>query len=69
MTFITALLKNVKKRVDSELLFTDTDSIAYEIKSEEFINNFLSTNISLILVTIRKIQSFLTRLIKKLLAK
>ena len=69
MTFITALLKNVKKRVDSELLFTDTDSIAYEIKSEEFINNFLSTNISLILVTIRKIQSFLTRLIKKLLVK
>ena len=32
MTSITDLLK---KRFDAELLFTDTDSLAYEIKSED----------------------------------
>ena len=32
MTSITALLK---KHFDSELLFTDTDSLTYEIKSED----------------------------------
>ena len=33
----------IKKNFDAELLFTDTDSLAYEIKSEMFMNNFLST--------------------------
>ena len=31
MTFFTTLLKNF----DAELLFTDTDSLCYEIKSED----------------------------------
>ena len=34
-----------------------------------FVNDFLSTNICLILVTIQKIQSFLVRLIKKVIGK
>ena len=59
----------IKTNFDAELLFTETDSLTYEVKSEMFIKNFLSTNIYLILVTIQKIQSFLIQLIKKLLAK
>ena len=38
MTSITDLLK---KRFDAELLFTDTDSLAYEIKSEDVYEQFL----------------------------
>ena len=53
------------KHFDAELLFTDTDSLTYEIKSEDVYEECLSTNICLILVTIQKIQSFLTTLIKK----
>ena len=60
---------SIKKYFDAELLFTDTDSLIYEIKSEDFMENFLSTNLCLTLVTIRKIQGFLTRLIKKLMVK
>ena len=60
---------SIKKHFDAELLFTDTDSLIYEIKSEDFMENFLSTNLCLTLVTIRKIQGFLTRLIKKLMVK
>ena len=59
----------IKKRFDPELLFADTDSLAYEINHKMFMKNFLSTNYCLILVTIQKIQSFLTRLIKMLLVK
>ena len=59
----------IKKRFDAELLFTVTDSPAYEIKSENVYQEFLGTNICLILVTIRKIQTFLARLIKMLLVK
>ena len=59
----------IKKHFDAEFLFTDTDSLTYEIKSEDVYEEFLSTNICLTLVTIQKIQSFLTRLIKKLLVK
>ena len=59
----------IKTNFDAELLFTETDSLTYEVKSEMFIKNFLSTNIYLILVTIQKIQTFLIQLIKKLLAK
>ena len=59
----------IKNHVDAKLLFTDTDSLTYEIKSEDVYEEFLSTNICLTLVTIQKIQSFLMRLIKKLLAK
>ena len=59
----------IKTNFDAELLFTETDSLTYEVKSKMFIKNFLSTNIYLILVTIQKIQTFLIQLIKKLLAK
>ena len=58
----------VKKNFDAELLFTDTDSLTYEIKSEDVYEEFFKYK-DLILVTIQKIQSFLIRLIKKLLAK
>ena len=59
----------IKKHFDVKLLFTDTDSFTYEIKSEDVLTIFLSTNICLISVTIPKIQSFLISLIKKLLVK
>ena len=36
MTFTTTLLK----KIDAELLFTDTDSLAYEIKSENVYEEF-----------------------------
>ena len=56
----------IKKHFDVELLFTDTDSLSYEVKSKK---NFLSTKICLTLVTIQKIQSSLMSFIKKLLVK
>ena len=59
----------IKKHFDAELLFTDTNSLTYQIKPKDFMKNFLSTNICLTLLTIQKIQSFLIRLIKKLLLK
>ena len=59
----------IKNHFDAELLFTDTDSLTYEIKSEDVYQEFLSTNICLTSVTIQMIQNFLTRLIKKLLVK
>ena len=37
MTFITTLLK---KKFDAEFLFTDTDSLTYEIKSENVYEEF-----------------------------
>ena len=58
----------IKKHFDAELLFTDTGSLMNE-NEKMFMKSFLSTNTCLILVTIRKIQSFLMRLIKKLLVK
>ena len=59
----------IKKKFDAELLFTDTDSLTYEIKSENVYEEFLSGKICLTLVVIQKIQSFLMRLIEKLLDK
>ena len=49
----------VIKCFDSKLLFSDADSLAYEIKSEDVYEEFLSIKICLTLVTIRKIQSLL----------
>ena len=62
MISITILSKRI-------LLFTDTDSLTYEIKSKHVYKSFLSGKICLTLVIIQKIQSFLMRLIKKLLVK
>ena len=60
----------VKTNFDVELLFSDTDSLTNEINQMMFMKSFfLSTSIYLTLVTITKIQSFLMRLIKKLLVK
>ena len=56
----------IKKYFDAEMSFTDTDSLTYEIKSEDVYEEFLNTNICFILVTI---QSFFIRLIKRLLVK
>ena len=33
-------LQFIKKNFDAELLFTDTNSLTYEIKSENFHENF-----------------------------
>ena len=49
--------------------FFDADSLTSEVKSEYVYEKFLGENICLTLVIIQKIQSFLMRLIKKLLAK
>ena len=59
----------IKKNFDAELLFTDTDRLTYEVKSKNVCEDFLSRKIYLTLVIIQKIQSFLMRLIKKLLVK
>ena len=66
MTFITTLLK---KKIDAEFLFPDTDSLTYEKNQKIFMKSFLDGNICLTLVTFEKIQIFLMRLIKKLLEK
>ena len=63
------LYNYIKNNFDGELPFTDTDSPTYEKNQKMFMKNFLSTNTCLILVTIQKIQRFLMRLIKNLLAK
>ena len=42
----------IKTNFDAELLFNDTDSLTYKIKSEDVYEEFLSTNACLILVTI-----------------
>ena len=54
---------------DAELLFIDTDSLTYETTSENVSKEFLSGKICLTLVIIQKFQSFLMRLIKRLLEK
>ena len=56
------------------LLFTDTDNLIYEIKSENVYEEFSRglfkfLKICLTLVTFQKIQHFLMRLIKKILVK
>ena len=48
----------IKKHFDTDLLFTGTDSLTYEIKSEDAYENSLSTSICLILVTIQKIKVY-----------
>ena len=55
----------IQKKVDAELLFTDTDSLTQKI----FMKNFLSGKICFTLVIIQKIQIFLMSLMKNLLEK
>ena len=59
----------IKKHFDAELLFTDTDSLNYEIKSENVYEEFFKHKNFLISVIIQRIQSFLISLIKTLLVK
>ena len=59
----------IKKNFNSELLFTDTDSLTYGIKFKNVYEDFLNGKICLTLAIIQKIQSFFMILIKKLLAK
>ena len=63
------LMYDFHSQFDAELFYTATHSLIYKIKSEDFYKVFLSTNICLTLVTIQNIQSFIMRLIKKLLVK
>ena len=53
----------IKKNSNVELLFTDTGSLTYEIKSENVYED-LNGKICLTLVNIQMIQSFLMILIK-----
>ena len=59
----------IKKHFDAELVFADTDSLTYQIKSEDVYQEFLSTNIFLNLVTIQKIQSFFDPTNEKVIGK
>ena len=61
--------KYIKSKYDAKLLFTDTDSLVYEIKIEDICEDFYQDKICLILMTIHCIQNSLFLLIKKLLAK
>ena len=61
--------KYIKRKYDANLLFTDTDSLFLKLKQMGFKKIFMRIKICLILVTIQKIQSFLTLSIKKLLVK
>ena len=63
--------KYIKSKSDTKLLFTDTDSLVYEIKTDVYELQKLQkfTKICLILVIIHSIQSFLILIIKALLAK
>ena len=59
----------IKKHFDAELLFTDTDSLTYQIKSEDAYEEFFKHKHLLTRVSIQKIQSFLIGIIKKLSVK
>ena len=51
------------------MLFTDTDSLTYEIKPKNIYEEFLIGKIYLTLVIIQKIQKFFNETNKKLLVK
>ena len=52
----------IQYKFNARLLFTDTDSLVYEIKKQMLMKIFIKTTICLILVKIHQIQSFLIRL-------
>ena len=49
----------IKIKFDAKLLFTDADSLTYEIKTDDVCEDFYEDNIWLILVTIQKNQNFI----------
>ena len=59
----------VKKHFDTKLLFTDTDSFANKIKSEDVYEEFFMYKHLFDFSNHPKVSKFLTRLIKKLLVK
>ena len=59
----------IKKSFDAELLFTYTDSLAYEIKLENVYEDFFKWKDLFDFSNYSKDSKFLMRLIKKLLAK
>ena len=59
----------IKQNFHAELLFTDTDSLTYEIKSENVYEDFFKWKDLFDFSNYSKIQSFLMMVIKKLLAK
>ena len=61
--------KYIKRKYNANLLFTDTDSLVDEIKTKDIYEDFKKTKVHLILVTTRKILSFLILSIKKQLVK
>ena len=59
----------IKKNFDAELLFTDTDSLTYEIKSKDAYEKFFKRKGLFDFSNYSKDPKFLMRLIKKLLVK
>ena len=66
MTSITTLLK---KYFDAELLFTDTGSLTYEIKSEDVSEEFFKHKYLFDFSNYPKHSNFLTQPIKKISVK
>ena len=66
MSFLTTLSK---KNVDAELLFTDTGSLTYEIKSKDVYEEFSKRNHLFDFTNFSKYSSFITVKMKWLLAK
>ena len=61
--------KYIKRKYSANLLFTDTDNLVYEIKTEDVYEDFYKDQKFWILVIIHCIQSFLILSRKMLLAK
>ena len=59
----------IKNNFDAELLFTDTDSLTYEIKSKNVYEEFYKWKDLFDFSNYSKDSKFLMRLIKKLLVK
>ena len=49
----------IKIKFDAKLLFTEADSLTYEIKTDDVYEDFYEDDIWLIFVTIQKIQNFM----------
>ena len=57
--------KYIKRKYDAKLLFTDTDSLVHEIKTDDFYADVYEDKNFFDFMTIQKIQSFLILSIKK----